>query len=127
MSSPSVEPHKKIQIALTRAHTELGYRAWTKAGGISVYLRNGYHVIDGIPMHCVDIANITVNPKGTGRFRGLLDWLELQLRTEGGVVFVENVTEPRLRLFLLARDYIEQPVDPFSEFPSSFYLQVAKS
>lgn len=81
-------------------------RAWLARGPLSVYMRVGYHMIDGKLTRCLDIANAVSKTKGRGHFTRFLDWLENDfMPSTGGTIFVENVINQRLQVYLTRRGY----------------------
>jgi hypothetical protein len=81
-------------------------RGWLSRGRLKLYVRSGYHVIDARITKCLDIANVSCRPTGQGTFTRFIEWLEIDFMPRtGGVVFVENIINPRLASFLDRRGY----------------------
>lgn len=80
---------------------------WILMGDMRVYARKGTHLIEGRLERCLDVASIEVEEEARGR--GLFtEWLagaERAAKKRGLVVYVENVLNPDLGLFLTRRGY----------------------
>lgn len=94
---------------------------WLSRGRLKVYVRAGHHVIDGAITKCLDIANVVALPQGKGQFTDFINWIESDfIPRTGGVIYVENVLNERLRGFLLRRGYTK--TDKWQHY----YLKVDK-
>lgn len=103
MPSPRVATSVKAFVgALLRGDARNG---WVHGGGLKLYLRRGYHMINDEITMCIDVANVAADNPGNGAFTAFLDWLEPSVALHSGVVFVENILSPRLHQYLEARGY----------------------
>ncbi|MES2729991.1 MAG: hypothetical protein V4621_07875 [Pseudomonadota bacterium] len=81
--------------------------AWLEEPGMAVYVRKAYRVIDGVALHCLDIANIEVQLE-LQRHGVFKNWLALAEKHGAGVfecVYVENVHNEHLPAFLERNGY----------------------
>lgn len=92
---------------------------WLEYPHMQVYVRKGYHCIDGVGRHTLDIANVEVQERKRGK--GIFTaWLKHAEKCAEGAfegVFVENLLNMRLLELLLARGYI---LAGNSEMPSVY-------
>jgi len=59
----------------------------------ALYVRHGFHYIDGELISTLDLANITASNPGSGTFTKLVDWIFENYPDT--IVFVENVFNHR--------------------------------
>lgn len=72
---------------------------WLETGKFEIYVRRGYHAINGKCLNTFDIASIKSLQPGSGAFRGLIADIEALLITSAKPVagiFIESVMNPRL-------------------------------
>lgn len=76
---------------------------------IRVYIRRSKRLVlpDRRFTTVLDIANVTVDLPGQGRFTRFLEFVEYLRPYEG--IFIENVLNPRFLGFFYSRDYIDVP------------------
>lgn len=87
---------------------------WLKGSGIEVYVRKGYHLIDGKRCKTLDIANITVTKKGQGLGS---EFLEFCCKINPfDAVYIENILNNRFFVFLIKNDW-----QPVHSIPPSVY------
>ena len=94
--------------------------AWLHFTCLDVYVRRGYHRIDGKIVCCFDVANVSVAPRHRrkGVFKSWLAEIEVVAASRGlAGVFVESIQNEVLVPFLTSRGY--SPV-PGSSPPSMF-------
>lgn len=96
---------------------------WIKYPNFEVYVRKGYHLLEGKQAITFDVANIHVHEeaRGKGIFSTWLDMVETMAHEEGfDAVYVENLLNPLLANFLVRAGYTRTgPMDL-----SSYYLKV---
>jgi len=70
--------------------------AWVESDGgmIRVYMRKAHHMVDGEMAKTLDIANITVDPPGTGLGMRVINYIHLENPTN--TTFVESILNERL-------------------------------
>lgn len=102
---------------------------WVCAEGMDMYLRHGLHFIDGRVTACLDIANVLVSSPGKGLFTEFLDAVEALVAQHPTVhyVFVENIMNQRLAVFLRKRGYVPQEVSGMWGCTPSMYKYFGKS
>lgn len=104
---------------------------WCREGEVEVYVRRAQRMIRpqnsaSFMVRALDIATLRTERPGSGRLSELFDhWEQLADDFNYGVVFVENVINPRLVKWLERRGYEKQdnPCDPGDQLPC-FYKQV---
>lgn len=86
---------------------------WIYCGPMRLYARLSLRLVDRSLVMAIDIASVEVDDwaRGAGLFETALRIIERQARVMHGV-YVENVHNPRLTRFLIARGY--SLVDPIS-------------
>jgi hypothetical protein len=97
--------------------------SWINFKGFHIYVRKGFHNVDGQVMLCFDIAHITQElekNRGKGHFWNLITHLETTLPPEYEIIFVESVINDLLALSLLKHDFTQVP----KSFPPSFYKRI---
>jgi hypothetical protein len=78
-----------------RPHDPLhNHRSWIMSREIHLYMRAGYHAINGKVYWFLDIANVEVAQKGKGLFTEVLEYCQAVTPYAG--VFVENILNERL-------------------------------
>lgn len=103
MPSPRVADNvRKFVGALLRGDARSG---WVHGGGLKLYLRRGYHMINGEIRLCLDVANVTADNPGRGAFTAFLDWLEPTVQPHSAAIFVESILNPSLHTYLEKRGY----------------------
>jgi hypothetical protein len=80
---------------------------WVVEKSIRVYVRKNRRFFDNNIHECLDIGTVEVNKdkRGTGIFTKFLTKFENEARKQNKYVYVENVLEPRLMMFLARRKY----------------------
>lgn len=82
---------------------------WLTTDKFEIYVRRGYHNINGECLHTFDVANIVSFQPGSGAFRGLLEDIDALLaastRNFAGI-FIENVLNERLVASLPAMGFV---------------------
>lgn len=76
---------------------------WVHCGSFALYVRKGYHKIEGKIERCFDLASIEnkESQRGKGRFKALLPVLMERAKSHGlSVFFVENLLNDRLAAYL---------------------------
>jgi len=97
--------------------------AWLDLAPMNVYMRScAIHSSSGYRARCVDVANVQIadnNLRGLGYFSTFLSILESLIRERSindGCLYVFNVMEPRLALFLAKRGYLATGSVPVSYY-----------
>ena len=90
--------------------------SWLGNKVIEVYVRKGFHIIEGKMRRCLDVASVTTSPKyrGKGYFTRFIDYAE----SFGYVIYLENVFNEDLISFFKKRGYksIQE-----NDYPLSFF------
>lgn len=77
---------------------------WLDDGILSVYVRKGYHMYEGMILNTLDIANISTiseEYQGKGHFKSFMNKVE----SVGKPVWVENIHNPLLSRMLVKHGY----------------------
>lgn len=102
-------PHPKVQQFLEALVDGKARNGWVSGGGLKLYARAGYHMIEGKITKCLDLASVEAEHPGNGAFTLLIEWVEQTLLpAHGGVVFVESIINPRFAEWLQRRGYFPQ-------------------
>lgn len=76
---------------------------------LHVYVRRAYHLLGGKMRTVLDIASVTAEPTGTGRFTRFLEWIEDVQPFDG--VYIESIVSERFENFFIDRGYIKVEYD----------------
>jgi GNAT superfamily N-acetyltransferase len=80
---------------------------WVYERKINVYIRRSSRIIGTLRLPCLDLATVEVdeNYRGQGIFTKFLIRFEKLAKNENRVIYVENVMNERLKMFLLTNGY----------------------
>jgi len=103
--------------------------AWLRARGFDVYVRKGFHRVDGDVITCFDIANIEQQDeakRGKGKFKAFVVELkkllesDAKLRGDIKAIYVESVLNKRLESSLPSMGFKREP----NTEPPSFSMKL---
>jgi len=77
-----------------------GRNQWITGPNFDVYVRAGYHSLNGVVCHTLDVANIQVRREDRGQGIGMSILAAAELVNPWDAVYVESVLNPRLKLRL---------------------------
>lgn len=83
--------------------------SWCREGVFKIYMRKAVRFIDGEKQTALDVANIESTKLGSGKLPALFDQIECLSREGFSGVYVENVLNERLRVWLEDRSYRKLP------------------
>lgn len=95
-----VERRALLRTALMDFLTGTEHDQWMWGEGLQVYVRKGYHVLDGEARHTLDLANVQVAPRyqRKGYLRDFI--MEMEAQKKYDWLFIENVLSGRLARIL---------------------------